>query len=110
MDKDGAVHRMADEDRSVFEVLERLQQGLPGRIARVGFIRHSRIEDGVPRAELALEAADQLVVPRAMHRLAAALHEKGSAWASRRPPLQCRNAARMRIPCVSSRQALQAPP
>src|SRR5262249_5051949 len=51
-------------------------RGFPGRIARVGFIRHPRIEKDVAAAELALEASDQLVIPCVVRSLACTLNEQ----------------------------------
>ena len=63
VDKNRAADGMADEDSTIVKPVELSHQGgLPGRIARIGFVRHLRITNAVVGTELSLEAQHQLVV------------------------------------------------
>jgi hypothetical protein len=77
---EAADHGLWDGVHVERQVLERDDIVRGGEDMRVGLVRHSRIENGVPTAQLTFEALDQLVVPCVVHGFAGALDEQDLSW------------------------------
>ena len=76
-DQNRPADRVANQDGPVVQPIELpFERRLPGRILRIGLMGHSRIVDGVIRAEFSLEALHDFVVPFVMDVLAAALNKQ----------------------------------
>jgi hypothetical protein len=80
----GEPSRAIDSSTGSLAILKAIeffkQCGFPCQVARIGFVRHSWISDGVSFAELVLEAPDQLVIPLVVSSLSGALYKENLPW------------------------------